>query len=383
MKREPSLRSILFVAGGPGAGHDDLMDPAGSSGLSLQRRAVTALRTRFAKQNALLVLALFAVLFAVPLVPGFKGWMAAQMALVIVYIIAAQGISILTGYTGLVSVGHGGFLAIGAYTAALLTKHFHLDLTLAIVSGAMASGCVGLVMGLIFLRLAGPFMAIGTLGFAFFVGTIVNNVKFFEGREGISLPANRILGVTIGDVGFYYVAVVFFALVTLFIFSLVRSSVGRALKALRDSEKAAQSSGVNRLSYRTLAFTISATITGAAGALNGLITHYVSAEVYSDIWYSVDILVAAVVGGSATLMGPILGGAFVAMLPYVFETLADFSFVLKGVALIAVLMFAPAGIADLIARPFRAARRRRLLEAGMPKPEPLLTRSAPAVVGER
>jgi branched-chain amino acid transport system permease protein len=186
------------------------------------------------------------------------------------------------------------------------------------------------------------------------------------------LPANHLLGVKLGDIGFYYVALAVLALVTLFIFSLVRSSVGRALKALRDSEKAAQSSGVNRLSYRTLAFTVSATITGAAGALNGLLVHYVSAEVYSDIWYSVDILVAAVVGGSATLMGPILGGAFVALLPYFLETFADFAFILKGVALIAVLMFAPAGIADLIARPFRAIRRRKLAEAGLPRPEPLM-----------
>ncbi|MGN2393462.1 ABC transporter permease subunit, partial [Pelomicrobium sp. G1] len=98
--------------------------------------------------------------------------------------------------------------------------------------------------------------------------------------------------------------VLFLALVTLFIWSLVRSGVGRAFKSLRDAEKAAESSGVNRWLYRTLAFSISAFITGIAGALNGLVTLYVSSEVYADIWYSVDILVAAVVGGSATLLGP-------------------------------------------------------------------------------
>lgn len=327
------------------------------------RSAAALLKRKFAMHNAVLVAAFFAILLLTPLVPGFKGWMAGQAALVIVYVIAAQGISILTGYTGLVSVGHGGFLAIGAYTAALLTKYLGLDLVLSVVAGAAMAGLVGMVMGFVFLRLAGPFMAIGTLGFAFFVGTIVNNVPFFEGREGISLPANKVFGVQIGDIGFYYVAVVFLALITLFIYSLVRSSVGRALKALRDSEKAAQSCGVNRLLYRTFAFTVSAAITGAAGALNGLITHYVSAEVYSDIWYSVDILVAAVVGGSAMLMGPIVGGAFVAMLPFFLEKLADFSFILKGVVLIAVLMFAPAGVCDLIARPVRAWRRKRMQEA--------------------
>lgn len=334
----------------------------------LDRAAVAALKKKFHAQNVAMVAVLFALLLLMPLVPGFKPWMAGQAALVIVYILAAQGVSILTGYTGLVSVGHGGFLAIGAYTAALLTKQAGADLIVSVLAGAAVAGLAGMLMGLIFLRLAGPFMAIGTLGFAFFVGTIVNNVKIFEGREGISLPPNKVLGFVIGDIGFYYVAVVFLALVTLFIYSLIRSSVGRALKGLRDSEKAAQSSGVNRLFYRTLAFTISAAITGAAGALNALITRYVSAEVFSDIWYSVDILVAAVVGGSAMLMGPLVGGAFVAMLPFLLETLADFSFILKGVVLIAVLMFAPAGVCDVIARPVRALRRRRMERAAANAP---------------
>lgn len=346
------------------------------------RVAVAALKRKFAQHNALLVIALFVLLAVVPMVPGFKPWMAGQISLVIVYIMAAQGISILTGYTGLVSVGHGGFLAVGAYTAALLIKHTGVDIVVAIVVAGMVAGLVGILLGLVFLRLAGPFLAIGTLGFAFFVGTIVNNVPFFEGREGISLPANKALGLAIGDIGFYYVAIGFLALVTLFIFSLVRSSVGRALKALRDAEKAAQSCGVNRLFYRMVAFTISATITGAAGALNALVVRYVSAEVFSDIWYSVDILVAVVVGGSAMLMGPIVGGAFVALLPFFLESLADFSFILKGIVLIAVLVFAPAGVCDLIARPFRALRRRRLEQVGGSPPDPAQMR-APHALGQQ
>jgi branched-chain amino acid transport system permease protein len=175
---------------------------------------------------------------------------------------------------------------------------------------------------------------------------------------------NRLFGIQIGDTGFYYASLAVLALVTLFLYSLLRSPVGRALRALRDSEKAAQSSGVNRLFYRTLAFAISACITGLAGALNGLVTHYVSAEVYGDIWYSVDLLVAVVVGGSSLMMGPFVGGLFVVMLPYFLDQLADFASILKGVVLILVLIFAPAGICELIARPFRALRRRQLALAG-------------------
>ena len=335
------------------------------SAAAARLEAVAALKQRFHRQNIAMVAGLFALLLAFPYAPGVEGWMAAQATLVIIYVIAAQGVSLLVGYTGLVTVGHGGFLAIGAYTAALLTKYFGADMVFAVIGGGVAAALIGMLLGLVFLRLAGPFMAIGTLGFAFFIGTVVTNVPLFEGRSGISLPpANHLLGMKIGDIGFYHVSVVVLALVTLFLWSLLRSGVGRALRALRDSEKAAESSGVNRLLYRTLAFSVSACITGVAGALNGLSIHFVSAEVYSDIWYSVDILVAVVVGGASMMMGPFAGGLFVVMVPFFLDQLADFASILKGIVLIVVLLFAPAGVCEVLARPLRAWRRRRLAELG-------------------
>lgn len=326
--------------------------------------AFARLKLRFERHNQIAVGLLFAFAALFPLVPGVEGWMASQASLIIIYIIAAQGVSLLVGYTGLVTVGHGGFLAIGAYTSALLTKHFGVDLFLGLIAGGLTAGLIGYGLGFIFLRLSGAFMAIGTLGFAFFIGAIVNNVPIFEGRTGINLPANYIFGIKIGDFGFYLVALAALASTTLLMYALVRSGVGRAFMALRDAEKAAESSGINRVFYRTLAFSISAAITGVAGALNGHITNYISSEVYADIWYSVDFLVACVVGGSATLMGPFIGGAFIVMVPFFFEKLADFSYILKGIVLIAVLLLAPAGVADLLARPIRALRRRQLAAAG-------------------
>ncbi|MAH85166.1 MAG: hypothetical protein CBB68_13040 [Rhodospirillaceae bacterium TMED8] len=321
------------------------------------------------RQNWGLMIALFTAALAFPFLPGVEGWMASQAALIVVYIIAAQGVSILTGYTGLVTVGHGGFLAIGAYTSALLTKYFAVDLIIGIISGAIMAGVFGFLLGLVFLRLSGAFMAIGTLGFAFFVGTIVNNIPIFEGREGISLPTNRVLGMEIGDTGFLVISVIALGLTTLLIYRLVHSGVGRAFMALRDAERAAESSGVNRVKYRTLSFTISAAVTGVAGGLNAHIVNYVSAEVFADIWYSVDFLVATVVGGSAMLMGPFIGGFFIVMVPFFLEELADFSFILKGVVLIGVLILAPAGIAGVIARPFQALRAKRICpkSTGQPK----------------
>lgn len=350
-----------------------------------KRAGIEAVKRKFARQNWIAAMVVLAIAFFLPMAPFVEGWMVGQAALVIVYVMAAQGVAVLTGYTGLVTVGHGGFLAIGAYTAALLMKYFGTGLIVGMIGAGLVASLFGCLLGLLFLRLAGAFMAIGTLGFAFFIGTIVNNVPIFEGREGISLPSNHVFGFEIGDFGFYYVALIALAVSTIFIWSLMRSGVGRAFKALRDSERAAESSGVNRLAYRTLAFSISAFITGVAGALNGLIVNYVSAEVYADIWYSVDLLLAVVVGGSAMLMGPIIGGAFVVMIPFFFEELADFAYILKGVVLIAVLLFAPAGVAGLIARPIRALRRRELIAVGdrLESADASLESSMPAAGGER
>ncbi len=338
----------------------DTLAIAGGAASPSVRSNVRSLKVRFTRENWIMGILLFVCLAVAPMLPGAKSWMASEASLVIIYIIAAQGVAILTGYTGLVSVGHGGFLAAGAYTSALLTKYYGIDMSVGLVLGAIVAGAVGLILGLVFLRLSGAFMAIGTLGFAFFVGTIVNNVPLFEGRDGISLDHNHFFGIAIGDIGFYYVSLGVLALVTVFIYMLLNSGVGRAFKALRDSEKAAEASGVNRVRYRVLAFTISAAITGLAGVLNAHIVNYISAEVYGDIWYSVDILVAAIIGGSAMLMGPFIGGLFVVMLPFYLETLADFSFVLKGAALILVLIFAPSGVAELIGRPLRNYRQKLL-----------------------
>lgn len=326
---------------------------------------VKNLKRRFVRNDVLAMIFLFGLMLIAPLFPSVKGWMLSQASLVIIYIIAALGVMVLVGFTGLVSVGHGGFLAIGAYTSALLTLHLGVDLVVGIIAATLMSGIIGAGLALIFLRLTGAFMAIGTLGFAFFVGTILNNIPFFQGREGILLgETNFVLGIEIYDHGFYVVSVVCLILVTLFVYMLVNSGTGRAFMALRDAEKAAMASGVNRLKYRTLAFTISAAITGIAGALNAHVVNYVSAEVFADIWYSVDILMAVVVGGSVAILGPFLGGFFVVMMPFYFEQLADFSFIMKGVVLILVLRFAPAGVAELILRPLKNARRTLLKSVG-------------------
>jgi branched-chain amino acid transport system permease protein len=294
----------------------------------------------------------FAGLALMPtLIPSFY---ASLLAFTFTYVIAAVGVNLLTGYTGLVTVGHGGFFAIGAYTTALLAKHLSTSVVPGLLAGTLVSGLIGFGLGIVCLRLGGAFLAIATLGFALAVGAILNNWPIFEGREGIQLGKNALLGLPVQDVGFYYVALAVMALIMLASWSLVRSGVGRAFIAMRDSERAAEAIGINLRLYKTWAFAISAAMTGAGGVLFAHHNRYVSTETFGDAWLSVDFLTAVVVGGQGSLLGPVLGAFFVVLVPYYLGELRDFAYILNGVALIAVLLFAPDGIAGVLARASRA-----------------------------
>ena len=285
---------------------------------------------------------------------GIPSFYASLLAFTFTYVIAAVGVNLLTGYTGLVTVGHGGFFAIGAYTTALIAKHVGTSIVPGLLAGTFVSGLVGFALAMVCLRLGGAFLAIATLGFALAVGAILNNWPIFEGREGIQLGKNTVLGFGIRDVGFYYVSLVVMGLVMLASWSIVRSAVGRAFIAMRDSERAAEAMGINLRLYKTAAFGISAAMTGAGGALFAHHNRYVSTETFGDAWLSVDFLTAVVVGGQGSLLGSALGAVFVVLVPYYLGELRDFAYILNGVALIAVLLFAPDGVAGVLARGLRS-----------------------------
>jgi branched-chain amino acid transport system permease protein len=303
-------------------------------------------------QLGLVAAAVAGLAFIPSVVPSFY---ASLLAFTLTYVVAAIGVNLLTGYTGLVTVGHGGFFAIGAYTTALMARHLATSVVPGLVMGTLVSGLIGFALGIICLRLGGAFLAIATLGFALAVGAILNNWPLFVGREGIQLGRNAVLGLSIGDVGFYYVALTVAALIMLASWSLVRSGVGRAFIAIRDSERAAEAMGINLRLYKTWAFAVSAMMTGAGGVLFAHHNRYVSTETFGDAWLSVDFLTAVVVGGQGSLFGSVLGACFVVLVPYYLGELRDFAYILNGVALIAVLLFAPDGAAGTLARLWRAA----------------------------
>ena len=248
-----------------------------------------------------------------------------QLATVGAYFIAVLGLDILTGHSGQVSLGHGAFMAVGAYTTAILmANHGIRDLwTIPIAAGV--AGVLGLVAGVPALRLRGFYLALATFGIAIALPTILKKFDHFTGGStGITLfgkPTQTGHGVGVKILGHQFtnntwlyaltwaVAVVAF----LVAWALLESRFGRALRAVRDSEVAALAAGVNRSGYKVAAFGVSAAYAGVAGALLAINVAYVSPDTF-PISLSLYLLVAAVVGFFGSIWGALVGALLIEFL---------------------------------------------------------------------
>lgn len=246
-----------------------------------------------------------------------------QLSFVAIYAIAGVGVMLLVGYAGQISLGHAAFLAAGAYGEAILRAEGWPFLLSLPAAGAVA-GLLGLVLALSTSRLAGLYLAIATLAFAFIVEEVLTRWETLTGGS-FGLMVGRI---TLGPVTidaewkFYYLALGLLVLVLLGALNLLRSRTGRALTAIRDSEISAQSLGVHLTRYKALVLTISATLTGVAGALYAHRIQFITPDQFT-ILMSVELLVLVVVGGLGSLHGAVLGAAFIVVLPQVIVTLRD------------------------------------------------------------
>jgi branched-chain amino acid transport system permease protein len=257
--------------------------------------------------------ALIVALIAAPLV--LDRYLITQASFVAIYTIAGVGLMLLAGYTGQVSLGHAAFLAAGSYTEAILMDA-GVPFLISLPCSGLLAGALGIVIGLPALRLAGIYLAIATLAFAFIVEEILARWESLTGgTSGLMVPELTIAGVSFYDeTNFYYLCVGVAVLVMLAAINLLRSPTGRAWIAIRDSEIAAQSMGVNLAWYKTMAFAISAGFTGLAGALLAHQLSYISPESY-NILLSVELLLLVVVGGLGSLHGAVFGAIFIIVLP--------------------------------------------------------------------
>lgn len=264
-----------------------------------------------------------------------------------IYIILALGLNILTGYVGLVSLGHAGFVAIGAYTASLLATRLGVGFFLSMIAGMVVAGISGIILGLPTLRLSGTYLSIVTLGFGEIIKTIAMNWNSVtNGTLGVkNIPSPAIFGMklTIANSGLYYLMLIMLLLVTLICYLTYKSRTGRAFLAIKTDEMAGIMMGINVTYYKVLAFVLSACICAAAGALYASLIGYIDPNTFTfDV--STMILSIVILGGMGTIRGMFLGSIILITFPEVSRSLMDYRFVVYGLILVLMMRFRPQGL---------------------------------------
>jgi branched-chain amino acid transport system permease protein len=298
---------------------------------------------------ALLAVAIAAIFFA--LLPfALSDYHRGLAAGVAVYLIAILGLNVLTGYTGQISIGHGAFMAIGGYTTAIMSNDHHTNLIATLpLAFAITFGC-GVLLGLPALRLSGVYLALATFALAVSVPQLPLKFSTFTGgSNGISTSTS------VSNSWLYGVSWSTAAIAFLFTWLVLRGRIGRAFRAIRDSEVAATSSGVTLAIYKTLAFGVSAALAGVAGSLFVLATNGFAQPNEFSVTLSLKILVGAAVAGLGSLWGVLVGAAFIALLP-TFSASAPLigsahgQDVVFGLFVILVMLLLPTGVAGLVPR---------------------------------
>jgi branched-chain amino acid transport system permease protein len=298
-----------------------------------------------------------------------------QLSLMIVYAIAVLGLNLLTGFNGQISLGHGAFFAVGAYTAGILIAQADWPFWATLPMAALACFIAGYLFGLPALRLQGHYLALATFALAVAVPQIlkyrhlepitkgVMGINVFKADPPFGLPLST-------DQWMFLVALAVAALMFWIARNLLDSRTGRALIAIRDHSMAASTMGINIAHYKAVTFGISALYTGLAGALHGVIFEFVAPDSFR-FELSIFILVGAVVGGIASLPGAVIGGIFVQVIEKYADALTkkisvavqlplDLDpWLIYGIVLIALMYAMPTGIAGGMAGLWRRVKAMR------------------------
>lgn len=301
------------------------------------------------RYRAELAIIAIAVLFPILFRPSTS--MLTLLNLAGVNAIVAVGYNLLLGYAGQISLGHSAFVGIGAYLTALLSKNVRLPFPLVLCVVAAACGLFGAFLGLPALRLEGNYLAIATLGF----GVACQHV-FMEwesvtgGFSGIrNIPPPTVFGFALRDrLHIYYLILAFVILAVACASTLIKTKPGRALMAVRDSETAALALGVEPGKTKTLAFAISAMYAGVAGGLYAYHFHQVYPHSF-DLAMSLNILAMVVIGGLASVEGPLIGAGVITVVPEFLKEVRvqNASSILTGLLLIVCVTYYPAGLIQL------------------------------------
>jgi len=259
--------------------------------------------------------------------------------------IVAVGLNLLIGYAGQISLGHAAFFAIGGYSSAILASRYEVHGLLALVVGAALAGALAFLVARPILRLRGHYLAMATLGLGIIVSIVINReIELTGGPDGISVPALQIFGWKLrGPETWYWIVAAVLVLVILLSLNLMRSAFGRGLRALADSEIAAQTAGLDTAALKARIFVLSAVIAALSGSLFANAERFITPD-EAGFLRSVELVTMVVVGGMASTFGAAVGAALLTLLPQAlagFELWHDFLF---GVILVTAMIFLPRGI---------------------------------------
>lgn len=281
-----------------------------------------------------------------------------------IYAIAAIGLNLLIGYTGQISLGHGAFFGVGAYTAAILSTKVGFPFVMALPAAGIVTAAVGLIFGLPSSRLKHLYLLITTLAGQIIIEYIlVQWEALTEGANGISIVEASLFGLDLGnDRTFYYVIFVCFTIMTWISVNLIRTRYGRAFIAIRDNDKAAEGMGIPIFRYKLLSFAISSFYAGFAGALFAFYMISITPEPF-NLWLSIEFIAMIIIGGLGNIPGSIFGTVFIVILnevlSYITEylmnvggtgvaiTIAPLKEFVFGLAIVLFIIFEPKGLAEV------------------------------------
>ncbi|MDQ6628495.1 MAG: branched-chain amino acid ABC transporter permease [Pseudomonadota bacterium] len=304
------------------------------------------------ERNRLVALALgLAFAIALPFVLG--SYHVFQMTLVLVYAIALLGLNMLTGFNGQISLGHGAFYAIGAYTAAILMDKAGLPYWATIPIAGVVCGVAGFLFGLPALRLEGLYLALATFALGVAMPQILKH-KSLEawtgGAQGIVIvkPDPPWWAPVSQDQWLYLFTLAWVVVLFVLGWNLLRGRIGRAMVAIRDQPIAAQAMGVNTAMVKSLSFGVSAVYTGMAGALGAIAIQFVAPDSFT-IFLSITLVVGVVVGGLASISGAFFGALFIQFIPNLADQISKAApWAIYGVILIAFMYVMPSGVAGFV-----------------------------------
>jgi branched-chain amino acid transport system permease protein len=264
-------------------------------------------------------------------------------------LLAVIGLALVLGFTGQFSLGHAGFMAVGAYASASLSLHLGLPGQVNILIGGLCAALAGLIVGLPSLRLVGDYLAVVTLGFNGIIIVLIQNSPALGGAQGLTgIPVETSFGWIF----------TWLLLGVVFIRNLLQSPHGRVFEAVRDNEIATRSLGIDTTRAKVVAFVIGAFWAGIAG---GLIAHYRSSIFPSQFQFdrSIEILAMVVLGGTGSLSGPLLAGSLLSALPELLRQMSEYRMVIYSLLLIGMMILRPQGLlggrelVDLLPRSLR------------------------------